>query len=474
MTIDHTKVPSAQSNFTILVSVTDAALKTVANGGHVANANGYDIGFYSDSGGTIKLKWEVEKYDGTTGQLIAWVKIPSVSSSSDTVFYLIYGDSSINTDQSDPPNTWDSNFKAVYHLDEATGSTSKDSTGSGYNCTPTGNPTQGTGEIKGALTFNGSTQYVSAVNPSGMNFERTDPFTVSYWAKPNTASTARELAVSKIMNTGPYTGWNCMMNGYGALQSTGVVTFDLTSNPGVSEALVHTSSATNMNDGNWHLYHFTSNGSSTAAGLKIYEDGIAQATTTQFDNLTASIRSTADFDISGQQGGNLFNGAIDEVHVAAGARSQDWVATEYNNQSSPGTFIAMGSESCPSATPTPTATPTATSTPTPTATPIATPTPTPPPPTPTPTPRLTPTPAPGQIILTARGYKVRGRQTVDLSWTGATSSNVDIYRNGAPIVTTLNDGFYTDSPGGGGHATYTYQVCNAGSQTCSNQATVKF
>src|SRR5439155_3519490 len=60
MTIDHTKVPSTQSNYTVLVSVTDPALKTVANGGHVANANGYDIGFYADSGGTTKLKWQVE------------------------------------------------------------------------------------------------------------------------------------------------------------------------------------------------------------------------------------------------------------------------------------------------------------------------------------------------------------------------------------------------------------------------------
>ena len=166
----------------MLVSVTDPALKTVANGGHVANANGYDIGFYADFVGTIKLKWEVEKYDGTTGNLIAWVKIPSVSSSSDTVFYLIYGDSSINTDQSDPANTWDSNFKAAYHLREATGSTSKDSTSDGYDCTPTGNPTQGTGKIKSALTFNGSTRYTSSTNPSGLNFERSDPFPVSYWA----------------------------------------------------------------------------------------------------------------------------------------------------------------------------------------------------------------------------------------------------------------------------------------------------
>jgi hypothetical protein len=128
-------------------------------------------------------------------------------------------------------------------------------------------------------------------------------------------------------------------------------------------------------------------------------------------------------------------------------------------------------------TPTPTATATATATFTPTPTPTATHTPTATPTatfTPTPTPTATPTPTPGRISLTARGYKVRGRHTVDLSWTGATSSNVDIYRNGVLIVTTLNDRFYTDSPAGRGPATYTYRVCNAGSQTCSNQATVTF
>src|SRR4029077_19161455 len=151
----------------------------------------------------------------------------------------------------------------------------------------------------------------------------------------------RELAVSKIMNSGTYTGWHSDMNGYGPFQSTGVVSLGLVSSAGVSEALVYTSSPTNMNDGNWHLYHMTSDGSGTAAGLKIYEDGIAKATTTQFDNLTGSIRSTADFDISGQQGGNLYNGAIDEVHVAAGVRSQGWITTESNNRTSPRTSLRM-------------------------------------------------------------------------------------------------------------------------------------
>ena len=171
MTIDHTKVPSTQSNFTVLVSLTDPALKTVANGGHVANANGYDIGFYADSGGTTKLKWEVEKYDGTTGNLIAWVKIrlikfsycttgnliawvkiPSVSSTTDTPFYLFYGDPSITTDQSDPLNTWDPNFKAVYHFGNGTTLTATDSTG-GNNGTLINGPTASAGKINGAAHF---------------------------------------------------------------------------------------------------------------------------------------------------------------------------------------------------------------------------------------------------------------------------------------------------------------------------------
>ena len=63
---------------------------------------------------------------------------------------------------------------------------------------------------------------------------------------------------------------------------------------------------------------------------------------------------------------------------------------------------------------------------------------------------------------------------MDLSWSGATGSNVDIYRNGMVVATTGNDGFYTDSPGGRGHGSFTYKVCEASTQICSNQATVNF
>ena len=78
------------------------------------------------------------------------------------------------------------------------------------------------------------------------------------------------------------------------------------------------------------------------------------------------------------------------------------------------------------------------------------------------------------ISLTASGYKAKGFQTVDLSWGPVTSTSVDVYRDGVVIVTTSNDGTYTDNIGIKGGGTYIYKVCEAGTATCSNEATVVF
>jgi hypothetical protein len=81
---------------------------------------------------------------------------------------------------------------------------------------------------------------------------------------------------------------------------------------------------------------------------------------------------------------------------------------------------------------------------------------------------------PGPITLSAAKRKVGGINTVRLTWSGATSANIDVYRNGAVIATVLNTGTYTDSTGDTGRARYIYRVCEAGTSTCSNDAKVKF
>ena len=80
----------------------------------------------------------------------------------------------------------------------------------------------------------------------------------------------------------------------------------------------------------------------------------------------------------------------------------------------------------------------------------------------------------GGFSLSANGYKVKGKWTADLSWSGATSANVDIYRDGSYLTTTANDGAYTDATDFKGGGSLTYQVCEEGTAVCSNTATANF
>jgi hypothetical protein len=58
---------------------------------------------------------------------------------------------------------------------------------------------------------------------------------------------------------------------------------------------------------------------------------------------------------------------------------------------------------------------------------------------------------------------------VHLTWSGATTSTVDLFRNGTKLVTTANDGDHVDAVASG---TYQYRLCNLGSTTiCSAQVT---
>jgi serine protease len=85
-----------------------------------------------------------------------------------------------------------------------------------------------------------------------------------------------------------------------------------------------------------------------------------------------------------------------------------------------------------------------------------------------------PDPDPDGIELSASAYKVRGVVSVDLTWSGATSTSVDIYRNDSIITTTANDGSHTDNTGLRGGGSLTYRVCEAGTSTCSGNVTVNY
>jgi photosystem II stability/assembly factor-like uncharacterized protein len=78
----------------------------------------------------------------------------------------------------------------------------------------------------------------------------------------------------------------------------------------------------------------------------------------------------------------------------------------------------------------------------------------------------------GEIRLRFNAHERAGTKVVRLAWVHATSATVDIYRNGALLVTVNNDGSYVDVLTVRG--IYTYQVCEAGTQNCSNEVIVRF
>ena len=69
---------------------------------------------------------------------------------------------------------------------------------------------------------------------------------------------------------------------------------------------------------------------------------------------------------------------------------------------------------------------------------------------------------------------VKGKLQVGLSWSGG-AATVDVYRGTAKVKSAIaNTGAATDSVKVRGTGTLTYKVCNAGTTSCSNNATVNY
>jgi serine protease len=75
------------------------------------------------------------------------------------------------------------------------------------------------------------------------------------------------------------------------------------------------------------------------------------------------------------------------------------------------------------------------------------------------------------ILLAASGTQTKGVRRVTLSWTGASTPSVDLFRNDR-FITIPDTGTYLDEFKGGGSVSYA--VCDAGTTRCSPEVTVKF
>lgn len=318
--IDHTKVGrGGLSNFPVYVTLTDADM--VAK----AQADGDDFRFLSATG--TQLDHEIETWNTATGQLAAWVRIPSLSDKVDTLIYLQYGNAT-TASQQDSAGVWDADHVLVWHLDDASTGTADDSTTNNRDGTAS-QITATTGVFGGAANWaTASTSRYVQISVTG--FHPTTVATHEAWFR-TTATGTRNL--------------------FSYATAGDANTFRLDDQDDLTAYIDGTSgggSGLEVDDGNWH--HVAMTWDSADGIARIYLNGVAQDASTINMGFTMSatgglvLGQDQDSVLGGFSTGDAWVGDIDEFRLSGVARSEAWLQTTYNNGSNPATFAVVGVE----------------------------------------------------------------------------------------------------------------------------------
>lgn len=405
ITIDRTAVSGGVdlTNFPVLINSVDVSLAAHAQ------SDADDI-LFTAADGTTKLSHEIEKFTAGTGSLQAWIKIPTLSATTDTVIYMYYGNSAVSNQQ-DVSNVWDSNYIFVHHLASLNESNQHDDStinNLDFTTVNASTPSANIGIIGFADGFNGSNQvtprpYNSMSHNTLLN--PTSDLTIEAWVKPNELKSTNQYIMIKKNGLSPFESYGLYASQFNSVNQFQFLwrSNDSTLNYPLYRSQTNTSDAPVINQ--WYYLA----GRKENTNVKLLINGLTTSTSSTTASSSAALFQTNSNLFMGAIDANsqYFNGTIDEMRLSNVARSDGWLATSYNNQNSPSTFYTISAESMeptptliasntPTSTPTDTPIPTntPTNTPIPTGIPTSTPTNTPIPtytPTPTNTPSATPT-----------------------------------------------------------------------------------
>lgn len=309
-------------------------LKSTANGGKVTDAQGDDIRFSTDGDGSpdTYLTYEIEKWDAATGAIVAWIKIPSFTSSS--TFYIYYGNSSVTTFQGGSAGSvWNSNYKIVHHFEGSLNL--NDETTNGNNATNAGSVASVTGKVGNGADFpGGSGNYLNMADAASQT--PTGSFMVSAWVNKPNSNTSGGIIDKYFQEScqGEYT--------FG-FYTDGNIYFWVTSSAGNSLGRTASSWSTNQ----WNHIVGVWTGGTASTDIKIYVNG------TQVDNANfgAGFSGTIPNTCSPTQMGWGFQGlggpvdaTMDEIRLnLLPTNWADWITADYTNQNSTSSFT-VGSE----------------------------------------------------------------------------------------------------------------------------------
>ena len=311
ITISHTNVDSDLSDFPLCVRITNDS-----DIGSYCLASGDDIDFFDLSGN--KLYTEMESFSVTdlvaTG--VFWVKIPTVSSSEDTVIRCYYGNASAGA-RTDTTLTWDSNFVAVYHYANGTTLSVADSTANAKNGTNF-SATAAAAKVNGGA----NTYYNKYVRiPRSISAD----WTISFWFYATTTGgtgthwyRGRGLVDSEVAGTANDFGSSLM----GYTVAFGVGNPDTTIKTG------------NLNLNTW--YRATLTRVSSTGAMKIFINGASAASrsTGPTGNRAASSTIAIGKIQTSSSAANFFYGTVDEIQFSDVVRSDAWIKFDYYNQES--------------------------------------------------------------------------------------------------------------------------------------------
>ena len=333
ITIDHTKVGGDETDFPVLISVTDADLADEANGGQVKSASGYDIVFYNSAEDTL-LKHEIQRYTNTNGLIIFWVKVPSLSSSDpSTEIYIYYGKAGVVVDPSSS-DTWDSDFKMVHHMNGANAAGCDDSTSNGNDVSSdNGNPTyEQTGKIGYCVTLDGTDDYLIVSDSADFAFGSGD-MTISFWIYPDDTN-----RVMRLMSQGTDSSHEWLF--YWHTADDKIVFYQIPEiGDGEDDNKIVISTNTHSWNSQWYLMTVTRNGNTWT----LYRDGVSIGSHTP--SVAALDDQASPLWIGNDWNGPDFEGKIDELRITNGSyRSSNWMGTSYETQNDPAGFMSWGAE----------------------------------------------------------------------------------------------------------------------------------
>ncbi len=332
VTIDATKVSGSGSHTDFPVLVSEANFDRTDFFSKI-KSDGSDIVF-TQSNGTTKLKREVILVDTVEKKMEAWVKIPSLSTNTDTIIYIYYDNPSAN--EPNDTTTWNNDFAAVYHMNnDPNTSKIQDSTSNNADGTKgtSGEPSEVDGPFGKAQSFDGVDDKIDI---TGME-NAIDTLTITALIFPITAGEGNlGRIISKTTGLSSDDEWDFMVGSSKKLEFK-QLRWDTTNG--------HWKTGTNIyNFSDWSYVSVTYNSGSTTNDPEFRVNGVVKNETETTAPSGSLGPGTSDTEIGNLGTGRTFDGKIAEIRVSHVIRPGDWIITEYNGMNDPGAFYSVGAE----------------------------------------------------------------------------------------------------------------------------------